>query len=406
MAKYNPFRPGSVVSPGMFTGRGDEMVSIEQSLLQTKHKNPHHFIIEGERGIGKSSLCLVLDYVAKGLIEFESGKTVNFVVVNIELREMMTYDDIIDAIIAELKRQIAEKQALLEVCKKAWDFLSKFQIAGVKYDGVRAKDPGPRLDELTEVLIDVLDGAGETIDGVLILIDEADKPPSTSNLGLLCKLLTERLARRQCERVCLGLSGLPDLLAKIKESHESALRIFNVLSLKPLEDDERKIVIQRGLDDAEKKNGFRVNIESEALMMLANLSEGYPHFLQEFAHCAFAKDVNNSIDVQDVFDGAFRENGGLDQLGKKYFAGLYIDQIGSADYRRVLVAMATHGDAWIQRPQIIEDSGVKVRIVDNALRVLRDRKIILQNPEVRGAYRLPTKAFSVWLKAREVAKEG
>jgi hypothetical protein len=30
----------------------------EQSLFQTKHGNPNHFIIEGERGIGKSSLFL------------------------------------------------------------------------------------------------------------------------------------------------------------------------------------------------------------------------------------------------------------------------------------------------------------------------------------------------------------
>jgi hypothetical protein len=59
MTKYNPFRPGSVISPGMFTGRADEIRSIEQSLFQTKNGNPHHFIIEGERGVGKSSLCLL-----------------------------------------------------------------------------------------------------------------------------------------------------------------------------------------------------------------------------------------------------------------------------------------------------------------------------------------------------------
>jgi hypothetical protein len=66
MAKLNPFRPGSVISPGMFVGRIEEIEVVEQSLLQTRDGNPQHFIIEGERGIGKSSLCLWVDYLAKG----------------------------------------------------------------------------------------------------------------------------------------------------------------------------------------------------------------------------------------------------------------------------------------------------------------------------------------------------
>jgi Cdc6-like AAA superfamily ATPase len=151
MAKYNPFRPGSVISPGMFTGRADEIRSIEQSLFQTKNRNPHHFIIEGERGVGKSSLCLLLDYVAKGEIQFEGNRTLNFIVVNVALRDAMSYDDIVDAILAELKRQISERQALLEACKKAWDFLSRFQVGSVRYHAPTTVDTGPRLDELTDV---------------------------------------------------------------------------------------------------------------------------------------------------------------------------------------------------------------------------------------------------------------
>ncbi len=401
MARYNPFRPGSVISPGMFTGRTEEMKAVEQALFQTKHGNPNHFIIEGERGIGKSSLFLLLDYIANGRIDFESGTKLNFIVANIELRESIDYDGIVNAIILELKRQIAEKQALLEACKKAWEFLSRFQVARVKYSVERNMDTGPRLDQLTNLLVDILTDAKDAIDGILILIDEADKPESSAHLGQLCKLLTERLSRRGCERVCIGLAGLPDIRTKLKESHESAPRIFNVLTLMPLEPGERETVIDRGLADAAEKNGFRVEMAAEAKSMIANLSEGYPHFLQEFAHCAFAKDADNNVDIQDVFSGAFGENGGLDQLGKKYFTGLYIDQIGSPDYRKVLMSMAEHGDEWVARPKIIEESGVKTRIVDNALHALKDRKIIVQNPEVRGAYKLPTKAFAVWIKARE-----
>src|SRR5689334_20128585 len=111
--KFNPFRPGSVISPGMFVGRAEEMEAVERALLQTRDGNPQHFIIEGERGIGKSSLCLLLDYIAKGDIEYDKGKRLSFIVVNVDLHEGMNYDDIVDAIFSELKRVIARRQPLI-----------------------------------------------------------------------------------------------------------------------------------------------------------------------------------------------------------------------------------------------------------------------------------------------------
>lgn len=402
MAKFNPFRPGSVVTPGMFTGRGDEIICIEQGLFQTKNGNPAFFIIEGERGIGKSSLLLLLDILSKGRAELEDMK-LNFIVASTELTKAMDYDDIINAIITELRRQLSKKEKIKEMCKNAWDFLKKFEVMGVRFHD-KSTDRGRRLDELTDLLADIIIGAGAEIDGILILIDEADKPAPDAHLGELCKLLTERLARRECERVSIVLAGLPDLVPKLRASHESSPRIFSILSLAPLEYDERKEVVDRGLSHAKEKNGFETKISDEAMEIISTLSEGYPHFLQEFAYCAFAQDTDDHIDTQDVLDGAYSENGALDQLGKKYFAELYIAQIGSEDYRKVLNAMAESLDGWVDRQTIITRSGVKERTVDNALRALKDRNIVIPNERVRGEYRLPTKSFAVWIKAREAAR--
>jgi hypothetical protein len=404
MVKFNPFRPGSVVSPGMFVGRYNEISVIEQSLLQTRGGNPQHFIVEGERGIGKSSLCLWVDHMAKGDTTYDGTNRLSFVVVSVELRDGMNYDDIVDSILVELKRTVASREPLMESCRKAWDFLSRFQISGVKYEKPKAATDLKRLDELTNVLVDLIQESAGAVEGVLILVDEADRPDSDAHLGQLCKLLTERLARRQCENVCIGLSGLPELLGKLKDSHESSLRIFKVLTLEPLEPSERTAVIDRGMKEACEKSTQEIKISTAAKQLISHLSEGYPHFLQEFAHCAFASDADNDIDVQDVVSGTFSEHGALHQLGKKYFADIYLDQIGSEDYRRVLIGMAENLDGWLARPEIIKRSGVKERIVDNALHALKDRKIIIANPRVRGEYRLPTRSFAVWIKAREEAQ--
>jgi hypothetical protein len=164
------------------------------------------------------------------------------------------------------------------------------------------------------------------------------------------------------------------------------------------------LVIDRGLDEAADKNKFRTRITDEAKSFIATLAEGYPHFIQEFAHYAFDRDADDVIDNADALNGAYSENGALDQLGRKYFNDLFIDQIGSEDYRRVLHAMAESLDAFVSRPAIIERSKVKERIVDNALKALKERKIIIQNDRVRGEYRLPMKSFAVWIKARETVR--
>lgn len=401
MPKFNPFRPNSLVTPGMFTGRINEVNRAERALFQTKNRNPQHFMFEGERGIGKSSLFRYLDWLARGEVPTSERGKFNFVVVNIELREMMGHGDVIDRLMMELRSQISGMSRVREICKRAWEFVSRFEAYGTRY---RQNEDAARregLDTLTNTLGDLITDAGEEIDGVLLLIDEADKPPATAHLGELCKLLTERLAYKNCERVSIGLAGLPGLVGRLRTSHESAPRVFDVLSVEPLTVDERITVIHRGLAEAEKINHVKTMISNQAAGLIANLSDGYPHFIQQFAYCAFDKDVDDFIDIADVIEGAFEEHGALDQLGRRYFSDWYIDQIGSEDYRRVLSTMAESSDSWVSRPKIFASSGVRERIVDNALRVLKERRIIIQNDRVRGEYRLPAKAFAAWIKARE-----
>ena len=53
------------------------------------------------------------------------------------------------------------------------------------------------------------------IDGVLIALDEADKPdPALCNLGQFAKLLSERMTNLRADRVCLGFAGLPTITQK------------------------------------------------------------------------------------------------------------------------------------------------------------------------------------------------
>jgi hypothetical protein len=402
--KYNPFRPDKIVHPGMFAGRREEILTIDQCLIQTKAGNPRHFLIEGERGIGKSSLCLIADFVATGSVAtLEKELKLSQMVVSISVSAKDDFYSIVRAIIAELNQKIRKINKFKTFVLTAWEFVSSFEAGGVKFKRDGSK---PEPAELMACLVcdieNIILQMAQDLDGILILIDEADRPSADADLGLFCKMLTEQMVRRRTDRVCIGLSGLPNLIQKLRESHESAPRIFDTISLKPLEQNERIEVIYRGLKDAKNQLGVDVTIDADAAQYLANLSEGYPHFLQQFCFCAYEEDSDYNIDISDVVRSLAAQNGAFDQLGSKYFNDYYQTPY-SDDYRKILDYMATHSDKWIDRATILAHSGLKKGTVDNGLRAMKARNIILQNDLRRGEYRLPTLSFAVWIKAKAEA---
>ena len=401
MAKYNPFRPSGLVSPGMFAGRYAELEATEQALLQTKHGNPHHFLVLGERGIGKSSLMLNVQWVCSGDISPLQGDKYKFLDVSVVLEPSDSYADLIQKIGREIRRQVAKREPLGEIAKNTWDFLKRWEVAGVKYDdkGKETKN-AELLEDLLVTVERTLAHFGLKTDGIVILIDEADKATDATHLGEFAKLFTERLVRRGFERVCLGFAGLSTVLKTLRDSHESSVRIFEVFTLEPLSVDERMTVIDNGLAKAKEKNGFETSIDTEAKQLISHLSEGYPHFLQQFAYSAFDADKDNSIDIDDVLKGAFdSDHGALIQLGVKYFQDLYFDKIGADEYRAVLGAMAENSDNWVTKAEIRKRVKIKESTLNNAIRALKKRHIIIPKPGAAGAYKLPNRSFAVWIRA-------
>jgi Cdc6-like AAA superfamily ATPase len=404
-AKFNPFRPNNMVTPGMFVGRVDEIDIIEKCFFQTRHGNPQHFLVQGERGIGKSSLLFIVEAIADGIIPYQDSNTFNFLVVSVDLAGSHTQLDIIRTIGRGLRHSLGNHQSAKAMAGDFWDWLTNWEILGVKYNKPTDDiDPEVVADDLVGRLSKFCEATKDTIDGVVILIDEADRPGIDAGLGEFLKLLTERLARRQCFSVVLGVAGLPPILGKLRDSHESSPRLFETLLLEPLELEERKQVVRLGLEEANRKNAVKTEITDSALEFLAELSEGYPHFVQQFAYSAFEHDTDNLIDDDDVADSAFKLGGALSQLGDKFFNEMYHARISSEDYRRVLDAMAEYGDQWVARKTIITESGVSEANVGNALITLKAKEVIIQDETRRGFYRLPTNSFAAWINANKAAR--
>ena len=73
----------------MFVGRIPETDSLVSGLQQAEADNPTHYLITGERGIGKTSLLTYLRYVAEGHIPNDDDGYHSFLVIDITVDQIV-----------------------------------------------------------------------------------------------------------------------------------------------------------------------------------------------------------------------------------------------------------------------------------------------------------------------------
>jgi len=413
--KYNPFKPNSPVFTGMFSGRVHELKRLDNLLFQTKMNNPTHILINGERGIGKTSLLIVANLFAKGNLQWEEEKY-NFITIQISIRTETNLVDFAKKLNNQIKRALSQSKQGLTFLKKTWEFLTNFESDFIRYKTREIKFSEEEiLDNTIFSIVNTVKAItedtaitelklGKKKDGIVILLDEVDHASQNLNLGLFLKSLAENLAQENANKVLFILAGLPKMRDILRSSHESSLRLFEEFKLTPLSRKEVDQVIKRGLEEANKDNS-QTTVENEALKYIYLYSEGYPHFVQQIGYSAFTVDTDNNIDKSDVNAAMFNKNGALDLIGDRYYKDMYFGKIKKDSYRQILNIMANKSNKWVSRKEIEEQFKGEKTTLKNGIKALRDRNIILSKPGSRGLYRLQWIGFAVWINKNNSRSE-
>jgi Cdc6-like AAA superfamily ATPase len=409
--RANPFRPGSPIASGMFVGRANELRRLEACLIQTKYQNPSNFMITGERGIGKSSLMNYVKAIAEGALQVDSfdGQSLNFLVIHADIDQNTTQRTLISRIQQALERSLSRSEPARRFVEETIEFLKRVELSQVKLRAESKSElDGAVFDQFADSLADTINriaGPGLKHDGVLLLIDEADNASPSLGLGIFLKSLTERLQRADCRSFMIGLAGLVKLRDTLRNSHESSLRLFEEVKLERLSRGEVGEVIKLCLEEAGKNNGLDYQIEEEAEDALKWFSDGYPHFIHQFGYSAFESDSDGVISRTDVYEGAYRRQGGaIEQIGNRYYRNDFYNRISKDSYRQVLRIMSVQYDAWVSKQTIRQSFDGTDTTLSSALKALLERNLILPREGVRGEYRLRDKAFALWIRHIDVSR--
>lgn len=401
--KLNPFKPNHPIYQGLFAGRVEEVKKIDKALYQTRNENPTNILFIGERGIGKTSLLLVAKYISQGMFSWDNEKY-DFLPIHLVINSKTTLSDFVIKFHNGLKRELQKSNNAKKIFDTCWEFVKKLEIAGCKINENQESNNEILIDNfiysLSETVRHLTTGNDtKTLkDGIVVIIDEVDTATKDLDLGTFLKTLTETLTFEGCNKVLFILAGLPQATDRLRESHESSLRLFEEYEMKPLSQGDVKYVVNSALSEINKSEDDILTVDDEAMRAFYSFSEGYPHFLQQIGYSTILNCESNKIDVDLVKKSMFENGGALELIGNRYYVDLYYNKINTDSYRQILTIMADQWNEWISKEEIRKKFSGSGTNLANGIKALRDRNIILTKRGQRGLYRLQWMSFAFWIK--------
>lgn len=270
----NPFRPGAGQKPPYLAGRNTEQGEFVKLLNQIPVLE--NLIITGLRGVGKTSLLDSLHPL--------SVKN-NWLWAGTDLSESASLSErnLSTRIITDIS-SVTAAFSVFEYDDTNIGFAVKSERKEIKanfqyFMHIYNTTDGLEIDKLKAVLENVWYLVKDKFRGIVLAYDEAQilKDQSADRQYPLSLLLevTQYLQRKQYPYL-LVLTGLPTLLPNLVDTRTYAERMFHVLHLKKLTDEESRKAITTPTDT----ESCPVHFSDSAIQAIISYSGGYPYFIQ------------------------------------------------------------------------------------------------------------------------------
>jgi hypothetical protein len=270
----NPFRPGAGHPPPFLAGRVDERREFRRLLGQTAVLE--NVVLTGLRGVGKTVLLdtfkpLALD---AGWLWVSNDFSESASVSELTLATRILTDLSVVTSTIPIARSERRSIGFGAVVERTHVHLG-FELLRRVFDAT----PGLVSDKLIAVLDLVWTALKRSGRGMVFAYDEAQNLSDASAereypLSLLLQVF--QTLQKRGVRFLLVLTGLPTLFPKLVEARTFAERMFRVLFLSRLSDDDSRDAIEKPIQDAR----CPVRFDASSVDLIVRTSAGYPYFIQ------------------------------------------------------------------------------------------------------------------------------
>lgn len=378
--KESPFYPGRPVPIEYFVARKKEINIIERTIRQALSGRNENIFISGDRGIGKSSLG--------GYARYFAEKNYNFIGTHCYLGGVKDINGIIRMIFQRLLQDITDKNIfdkLIEVFKR---YIKSINLFGF---GIEFTKDSSELQILVDNFIPTLRNIYETIKehkkGLILILDDLNGVTNLPEFSQFLKSFIDEMATSNIPiPLLLILIGIPERREDMIKHQPSVSRIFNIIDLSPMNEDESKEFF---IDTFGKKN---INIKKDSLSFMIQLSGGYPMLMHEVGDAVFWVDNDNEIDEKDANEGIIYAAG---NIGKKYLQSQVYQALKSRNYLSILRKLGKEPlDKNIRRKDVPKKD---LKTFDNFIMRMKNLGIIVET-ESKGEYRFANQLYHLYIR--------
>jgi len=384
--EYSPFTPGSPVPVELFVGRSKQVEEIVRYIKQVLSGKQENVFLDGDRGIGKSSLASFLRYYVK--------TQENMLGIHVFLGRVTTLEEVVRHIFDQILKETKEQRWFKDIGQFFGKYIKEIGLFGIS---VSFNPPEKDLKELVRKFPEALDNLlGKIRDhqksGLFIALDDinglADKPEFAN----WYKSFVDEIATQYKDfPVFIMLIGLPEKRDVLSRHQQSLMRIFRVVEIEKLSDKE----VEEFLLKAFEKVGIKVN--TKAMKHMVHFSSGLPLLMHEIGDATFWINTDEKIDEKDAIQGILTA---AEKVGQKYLDPKVYRAIRSERYRSILRKLGRQIVSRNFKKKEVEANlnENEKKVFHNFLRKMRELGVIEPDIEKeRGTYRFVNEIYPLYI---------
>lgn len=396
----SPFSPNKPVQAELFVGRRNQIKRIvERGVVQVAAGKPMAFFVEGEYGIGKSSIANLVRWLAErdfglfGVYAPLGGAKDLRDVAEIILQRVIRagYFDPTkwEALKNKLAKYVGDQQVSL------FGFDLNLNLAALKSDAPQIATHFGLLTFLSDVLAR-LRSANANTKGVMLVLDEINGIAGNPDFAMFLKSLWDANVAEPNRQLplMLVLCGTKERRFEMMDKHEPVERIFDLVQINPLEKAEMEDFFKKAF------GGGQMTVDPDALEFMARYSAGFPRIMHLVGDAAYWLDTDGRVSLDDATAAVMAA---AEELGRKFVDAKVYDALQSTDYQAILrkIGQLSHDATVFDRKAVLAGLTESQRgKFDNFLTKMKQLNVIRQGT-VRGEYEFTMRMVRlyIWLRS-------
>ncbi|MBM3744772.1 MAG: ATP-binding protein [Acidobacteria bacterium] len=390
----SPFYPGQPVPVELFVGRAEQIRRImERGVGQVAAGKPVAMFVQGEYGIGKSSIAGVVQRLA------ENGHSLHSIYA--PLGGARTLEDVAAAVLEATLRSGAFDASKSERVRN-WlaKYIGQQELFGFTLNAAALKQDAPQIANSSRMLGFLgevrkrLEDRG--VKGVFLALDEINGLTRGADFAHFIKGLVDTNAMSpEPLPLLLMLCGVEERRREMIEKHRPVERIFDVVEIESMRNEETEEFFRRAFDSE------GMSVEPKAMGLLVHYSAGFPKIMHLLGDNAYWADRDGVVSAEDAIEAVAMA---AEDVGTKYVDQQVYGALRSADYRTILAKIARLDPSELSFTKGDIEAGLtqtqKLKL-NNFLQKMKRLKV-LRSGELRGEYVFTNRMVRlyIWLKSQ------